>query len=813
MAGCEDLISAVELTTAKLEAASITEFVESTSATLTTPQFQIKKTLTGVIDESNASLASREASWDASQAQFTLDAATAIAAAGYKIIGDFADVTKVAITAPNQVYTSTSILNLEDAVWRYTGVIPYTPTESTPLGNDWQAVAIGELKAIARSLNIPDADIMYGTDGLPIPLNITHIYVPDQQKTYLVPSDAKGEDIVSVINSELKTNVGIYSLLLAFPNSCVVSTVSDLLAFDFAVGVIVTTQGYYDGWAGLTYSSKSERVIKTTSQAYADGDVVDGFANITTANGNIAVLQPINNTIDLAQCGVIYGDVTSQRDAHQAALNFASGRCELTVSGVCWIHAVQQFDPNGDDFFIGVTIPSNIIIRFLNNGQIRLLPNNFVGYYIYDYYLAENVKVYDAVLIGDRVDHTGTTGEWGHGHNLDNVTNIELHRPVTFNMWGDGIYIGHRSKSGVNKITRQVTVNDAFTDNVRRNGISVAGGIGVYINNPVTKNTAGTDPQAGIDIEPEGKIDSLVQPILQQCVINNPVSYNCAKSGIHVALISSNLTGVVDVTINNPVDNASQDSITVHGYLEDLDCAVVINNPVSLNARWRGIAAGWICKGKLVISNPKVHNCSAASTSPNPAFFSAIAAWGYSGNLTVPPRNISIVDVEAYETRVIKQSEYWLYGGDTSGSAYLEHENCNFSLKASNTKNGVDAFMIAGLTLDSTLTTPSKVVRNGTTRADRFGMASRIDIVPNTAITVFVGQNLLTELNIGTFNAETVTLTTTDGWTIYIEGLGNRTSVQTAVGGKYTLIPFSAKSLVISGDVWMPNGTHKWVTL
>lgn len=131
---------------------------------------------------------------------------TAIASAGYQIVGDFADVTKVQITSANQVYTSQSVTNLEDAVWRYTGALPYTPTGSDPTqspeAGKWQAVAIGELKAIARSLNEPDANVGYSTAGLIVK---KIVYDAPAQVIYSAPADAIGQTISSVVGSTLNT--------------------------------------------------------------------------------------------------------------------------------------------------------------------------------------------------------------------------------------------------------------------------------------------------------------------------------------------------------------------------------------------------------------------------------------------------------------------------------------------------------------------------------------------------------------------------------------------------------------------------------
>lgn len=63
---------------------------------------------------------------------------------------------------------------------------------------------------------------------------------------------------------------------------------------------------------------------------------------------------------------------------------------------------------------------------------------------------------------------------------------------------GDGIIIGG---SATNE-AKDIIINNCIIDNSRRNGISIVGGVNnIKIHNCVIKNTSGTSPQLGIDIE------------------------------------------------------------------------------------------------------------------------------------------------------------------------------------------------------------------------------------------------------------------------------------------------------------------------
>jgi len=144
---------------------------------------------------------------------FNEEAAIAIAAAGYDVLGDFAD-SIVAIDNPNEVLTSKSVVGFEGYVWKTNQPLPYTRVGSDPtippeLGK-WLAVAIGELQTIARSLNISDNDIIYSTDTV-TPIT-AYIYSSSQQKTYRAPSQAVGETITSLTVATLICSAGTFEL-------------------------------------------------------------------------------------------------------------------------------------------------------------------------------------------------------------------------------------------------------------------------------------------------------------------------------------------------------------------------------------------------------------------------------------------------------------------------------------------------------------------------------------------------------------------------------------------------------------------------
>lgn len=136
----------------------------------------------------------------------------AVIAAGYTVIGDFADVVKVAINNPNEVYTSKSVPNYENVFWLTNQTLPYTPTGSDPTAapelGKFKAVNIAEIETTAIALNVPYSEVIADTDGITPLGGKKYIRAISAQTTWATPGGVgAGEIIVSVVGDQLETNV------------------------------------------------------------------------------------------------------------------------------------------------------------------------------------------------------------------------------------------------------------------------------------------------------------------------------------------------------------------------------------------------------------------------------------------------------------------------------------------------------------------------------------------------------------------------------------------------------------------------------
>jgi len=131
------------------------------------------------------------------------------------------------------------------------------------------------------------------------------------------------------------------------------------------------------------------------------------------------------------------------------------------------------------------------------NGSIVLKPN---GFSMCDIFRLEGENIVlkgKGQIVGDKFTHIGTEGEWGMGIRISNTKNVRVSDLVIKNCWGDCIYVGSNSKN--------VLIENCILDHGRRQGISVVCADSVIIRKCKITNVSGTNPQYGIDIEPNSK--------------------------------------------------------------------------------------------------------------------------------------------------------------------------------------------------------------------------------------------------------------------------------------------------------------------
>lgn len=139
-------------------------------------------------------------------------------------------------------------------------------------------------------------------------------------------------------------------------------------------------------------------------------------------------------------------------------------------------------------------------------GTVRLAPNGFKHYNIIQVQ-GENIRITgNGAVIGDKLSHTGTEGEWGMGIRFHKAIKASVSGLAIKDCWGDCIYVGGKSKN--------VLIEKCRIDNGRRQGISVTKADSVIIRQCLITNVSGTNPQYAIDVEPNSG-DSVSNVIIE----------------------------------------------------------------------------------------------------------------------------------------------------------------------------------------------------------------------------------------------------------------------------------------------------------
>lgn len=198
--------------------------------------------------------------------------------------------------------------------------------------------------------------------------------------------------------------------------------------------------------------------------------------------------------VDAGEAGVPTDGVTDVTAKLQKALADAAGGVLHVPSG--------RYLVNADPATGGSLRPASDTTIALDAGAVlEVIPNGVDFSYLFRLESVQRVSISGGTLVGDREEHTSTTGEQGHLIAVFDSTDVRISDLTVTGAWGDGILIGYADDPGSE--SRRVLVDGVRSIDNRRLGLSVIGGIDIEIAHSTFVANAGTAPGAGIDLEPE----------------------------------------------------------------------------------------------------------------------------------------------------------------------------------------------------------------------------------------------------------------------------------------------------------------------
>jgi len=178
----------------------------------------------------------------------------------------------------------------------------------------------------------------------------------------------------------------------------------------------------------------------------------------------------------------------------------------------------------------GIELKSNMNLVMSEHAVLKAVKTYVDSYRVIFAANRTGITITGGSIVGERYEHMGTAGEAGHGIALYDCTDVTIQNVDISACWGDGIYLGtYYSGNNVTDTTDmskvgnyEIEITGCSVDSNRRNGLSIICASDVLIENSSFTNTSGTDPQAGVLIEPNS-------PIPRKC--ENIVLRNCVMRG------------------------------------------------------------------------------------------------------------------------------------------------------------------------------------------------------------------------------------------------------------------------------------------
>nr|WP_298154048.1 right-handed parallel beta-helix repeat-containing protein [uncultured Pseudoxanthomonas sp.] len=180
--------------------------------------------------------------------------------------------------------------------------------------------------------------------------------------------------------------------------------------------------------------------------------------------------------------------------------------------------------PDGDyviDPTRNVRLRSNMHLELAPGAVLRAKRNDQERAYVLMAYKVSDVEISGGRIIGDRDNHLGTTGEWGHGIMIRGSSRVTVRDIHISRCWGDGVSIGGAMVTGAPTIPcNDVVIANIVSTGNRRQGLTIGCATNVKVYDSEFSDTRGIAPECGIDVEPDSNDARTTSTVhIENCLI------------------------------------------------------------------------------------------------------------------------------------------------------------------------------------------------------------------------------------------------------------------------------------------------------
>lgn len=293
----------------------------------------------------------------------------------------------------------------------------------------------------------------------------------------------------------------------------------------------------------------------------------------------------------------------------------STGGTVYIPAGTYRINANDSTDPTRR----GINLRSLMLLKMDAGTILKTIPNSSMStFYVLNIHQVNDVEVAGGQIIGERSAHIDTRtssdqkSEWGHGVMIRGSSRVTVRNIRLVDHWGDGISVGAQGSD----ISVDVVMDNLYVNNNRRNGVTIGRSSSVRLYDSEIAKTNGTDPEYGVDIEPDTTTDAYAgSPRVENCYIH----HNNA-GGIQIYHKVTNA-----VIVNNRLEYNQYGM-----WVQDAEGGIVSGNMFAHNVYQGLLFTG--ASGDFSVSSNRFHNNSTKAVGLNLASPTWVTYSGYGGD-------------------------------------------------------------------------------------------------------------------------------------------------------------------------------------